>query len=225
MDLERGQIKLRTLPWAEARLSHAAAVAAANWDRPQVYVAEIKGMWPQEILDAHRERQLQQQVLTAFNKEVEPVPDPRMVMESCGVGAAPTASKLTSCRGFKPPTRRVSGAPLQNNFIASGRLRGAGRGNYGWAAQRLSRATALAAVHWQNPRAYRAQLHGRDPEDLREEELQIQVLGKMGGDSLEESLRETACRQTAQQFIEAQRKQDATQDATREGSVVRPVAS
>eukprot|EP00435_Cladocopium_sp_Y103_P043514 s1518_g12.t1 len=56
MDLERGQIKLRTLPWAEARLSHAAAVAAANWDRPQVYVAEIKGMWPQERRRARRQR-------------------------------------------------------------------------------------------------------------------------------------------------------------------------
>eukprot|EP00435_Cladocopium_sp_Y103_P042425 s1518_g11.t1 len=166
-----------------------------------------------QILDAHRERQLQQQVLTAFNKEMEPIPEPRLVMESRGFGAAPMASKLASCRGFKPPNRRVSGAPLQNNFVASERLRGAGAGNYGWAAQRLSRATALAAVHWQNPRAYRAQLHGcRDPEDVREEELQIQVLGKMGGESLEESLRETACRQTAQQFIEAQRKQEAAKE-------------
>ena len=37
---------------------------------------------------------------------------------------------------------------------------GAGRGNYGWAAQRLSRATALAAVHWQNPRVWA--LYGED---------------------------------------------------------------
>ena len=42
---------------------------------------------------------------------------------------------------------------------------GAGRGNYGWAAQRLSRATALAAVHWQNPRV-------RAP--------QMDVVGEMG---------------------------------------------
>eukprot|EP00434_Breviolum_minutum_P022146 symbB.v1.2.019551.t1/scaffold1601.1/size109688/4 len=213
MDLERGQIKLRSFPWAEARLSHAAAVAAANWDRPQVYVAEIKGMWPQEILDAHREQQLKQQVLTAFNREVEVVPEPRVVVETRG--QAPPSQASVTARGFKPPTRRATGAgtstPLQNNFVTSERLRGAG--NYGWAAQRLSRATALAAVHWQNPRAYRAELHGRrDPEDVREEELQIQVLGKIGGESLEESLREKSCRQkqSAQQFLEShQRKQQS----------------
>eukprot|EP00913_Durusdinium_trenchii_P035739 g33442.t1 len=69
MDLERGHIKLKTLPWAEARLSHAAAVAAANWDRPQVYVAEIKGVWTPDILQAHHEEQLKHQVLAAFNKD------------------------------------------------------------------------------------------------------------------------------------------------------------
>lgn len=61
----------------KARLSHAAAVAAANWDRPQVgffldlvgtcwdqvYVAEIKGIWTQDILDAHREQQLKSQAV------------------------------------------------------------------------------------------------------------------------------------------------------------------
>ncbi|CAK9077352.1 unnamed protein product [Durusdinium trenchii] len=189
MDLERGHIKLKTLPWAEARLSHAAAVAAANWDRPQVYVAEIKGVWTPDILQAHHEEQLKHQVLAAFNKDLEEVPEPHLVLEQAEGRSVP---KFPSRRGFKPPTRRVACKgyqPMQNNFVAE-RMRG---GQYGWAAQRLSRAAALAAVHWQNPRAYRAELYGiRDPEDEREEEIQIQVLGKMGGEDLEESLRKAS---------------------------------
>ncbi|CAJ1373248.1 unnamed protein product [Effrenium voratum] len=192
MDIEEGKLKLRTLPWAEARLSHAAAVAAANWDRPQVYVKEIKGIWTQDILDAHRERQLESKVLQAFRKEALAVPEPKLEAEA----PRPGARELGQQSG-----------PMQNNFMRSSFV---GSGNYGWAVQRLSRAAALAAVHWKNPKAYRAELCGRkDPEDEREEEIQIRVLGKMGGESLSVSLRESASRRDAShRFEDGWRPQD-----------------
>ncbi|CAJ1373247.1 unnamed protein product [Effrenium voratum] len=112
--------------------------------------------------------------------------------------------------GFRPPSRQVTGqqsGPMQNNFMRSSFV---GSGNYGWAVQRLSRAAALAAVHWKNPKAYRAELCGRkDPEDEREEEIQIRVLGKMGGESLSVSLRESASRRDAShRFEDGWRPQD-----------------
>ncbi|CAJ1455979.1 unnamed protein product [Effrenium voratum] len=213
MDIEEGKLKLRTLPWAEARLSHAAAVAAANWDRPQVYVKEIKGIWTQDILDAHRERQLESKVLQAFRKEALAVPEPKLEAEAPRPGTAQTVQSFRSSRGFggfRPPSRQVTGqqsGPMQNNFMRSSFV---GSGNYGWAVQRLSRAAALAAVHWKNPKAYRAELCGRkDPEDEREEEIQIRVLGKMGGESLSVSLRESASRRDAShRFEDGWRPQD-----------------
>eukprot|EP00439_Symbiodinium_sp_Y106_P063565 s680_g9.t2 len=108
--------------------------------------------------------------------------------------ANPKGSGRTAEVPGRPRSRLHTGSgagprPMQNNFVVS-----AGRkGNFAWAAQRLSRAAALAARHWQNPKAYREGLSGnRDPEDLRDEEVQIQVLGAMGGHSLEHSLRQTA---------------------------------
>mmetsp|Transcript_34333 Transcript_34333/g.80107 ORF Transcript_34333/g.80107 Transcript_34333/m.80107 type:complete len:216 (+) Transcript_34333:36-683(+) len=201
-ELEEGKLKFRTYRWAENRLSHAAAVAAANWDRPQVYVAEIKGTWTKEILEAQRDREIQNQVLSAFRKDLPAVPAPvleRMDDSPAHVQRPSLTSTVLSGRRTaevpgRPRSRLHTGSgagprPMQNNFVVS-----AGRkGNFAWAAQRLSRAAALAARHWQNPKAYREGLSGnRDPEDLRDEEVQIQVLGAMGGHSLEHSLRQTA---------------------------------
>ncbi|CAJ1373249.1 unnamed protein product [Effrenium voratum] len=206
MDIEEGKLKLRTLPWAEARLSHAAAVAAANWDRPQVYVKEIKGIWTQDILDAHRERQLESKVLQAFRKEALAVPEPKLEAEAPRPGP-PRSQGLRWLQASLPPGHRTQSGPMQNNFMRSSFV---GSGNYGWAVQRLSRAAALAAVHWKNPKAYRAELCGRkDPEDEREEEIQIRVLGKMGGESLSVSLRESASRRDAShRFEDGWRPQD-----------------
>lgn len=65
----------------------------------------------------------------------------------------PFPSSEASLLGFSSPRGIVAIAPEN--------LWSTGAGNYGWAAQRLSRATALAAVHWQNPRAKGPQQVGR----------------------------------------------------------------